>query len=191
MPLDQVRISSKALSFFEIIRIKRDETSKKRFQDEPKQVCFRKKKMLAIYPIREGWSQKHEDNSVSTLTRKPMRLSGGLICSKSHEATAVQRKQRSCRKTTAARSRTGRNKHVERGKETEMVLLSYHYVGQGTFKLTEVLLGLFLNPEPHLTSPWSLSVAVGLFSFLLSHVYILSVDLSLLKQSLCVCSLEP
>lgn len=43
MALNQVRISSKALSLFEIIRIKYDETSKERFQDEQKKVCFRKK----------------------------------------------------------------------------------------------------------------------------------------------------
>lgn len=32
VPLKQVRVSSKALSFFEIIRIKHDETSKKGFR---------------------------------------------------------------------------------------------------------------------------------------------------------------
>lgn len=66
MPLDQVRISSKALSFFEIIRIKRDETSKKRFQDEPKQVCFRKKKCLLYTPL-----EKDEVRSMKTTVYQP------------------------------------------------------------------------------------------------------------------------
>ena len=55
VPLKQVRVSSKALSFFEIIRIKHDETSKERFQDEPEKVCFRNKhNSFGIYTIRVG-----------------------------------------------------------------------------------------------------------------------------------------
>lgn len=66
MPLKQVRISSKALSFFEIIRIKHDETSKKRFQDEQKKVGFRKK--IACYTaLEEG-----EVKSMKTVIHQPM-----------------------------------------------------------------------------------------------------------------------
>lgn len=52
MPLKQVRVSSKALSFFEIIRIKHDETSKERLQDEPEKGCFRNKQnSLGMYAL--------------------------------------------------------------------------------------------------------------------------------------------
>lgn len=52
VPLKQVRVSSKALSFFEIIRIKHDETSKERLQDEPEKGCFRNKQnSLGMYAL--------------------------------------------------------------------------------------------------------------------------------------------
>lgn len=66
MPLKQVRITSKALSFFEIIRIKHDETSKKRFQDKQKKVCFRKK--IACYIALE----EDEVKSMKTIIHQPV-----------------------------------------------------------------------------------------------------------------------